>query len=96
MASFNIGRLTLDLVVKTAALVMGMDRAERAVKSAKEKILKQWRELREQANKTGKVLAGIGAGFAAYGAKEIGIEMCKDKTLKIVEALERRTFKLKR
>jgi len=71
MASFNIGRLTLDLVAKTADFISGMNKAERAAKEYNERLKKQFKELRAQANKTGKVLAGIGAGFAAYGAKEI-------------------------
>jgi len=71
MASFNLGRLTLDLVAKTADFISGMSKAERAAKAYNERLKKQFKELRAEANKTGKILAGIGAGFAAYGVKEI-------------------------
>jgi len=38
MANFNLGRLTLDLVAKTADFINGMDKAERAAKATSERI----------------------------------------------------------
>jgi|GEM_PF-1932071 len=71
MASFNLGRLTLDLVAKTADFIRGMNAAERKAEETKKRIKQALSDLRSAANTAGKALSGMIKSGLSYGFKEI-------------------------